>query len=416
MKRLFLLFITLFLVTGYAFNLNAQASSSTTTYDKPTSGYDGGFFVQSKDGDFKMSIGARVDTMFYWISDNIPDDATTYLNEAADTLTFRLRRAQVWFSPKWKTLSAFVLLGGTAGTNGTFWFANGKWAALPELTVEWGAEDPGYDLLSITSSKRLTMADYPIVLTQKDGEQPVWGALDQGATIARPSFGLPTQLGIFLWGNLLNKKFQWAASVGNGSESLDSLNTNREFQYALRLSYIVLGEDPYGDLTDLAYSEIPSFAVGLGGAFEHDDATRTDAASPSGRIKTYDWALDGTADLVFKYRGFAANAIGYYRRIKVGPGATVEAGEKYLEDVGYLGTLAYFIIPKKFEVQAFASQIIREGPDNDVYEFGGGFNYYFKGHNAEFQIDYSRVIDYDDIAGDSNRARNRIRAKMQMYF
>jgi hypothetical protein len=427
MKKIFGTLVVFAVVFGLATTAGAQASSSYDTsviapQQKPVAGYDGMFFVQSGDGDYKLQLGFRVDTMFFWGRNNLIDNATTPLvDESKDELSFRLRRAQVYFIPSWKKFSAFVLIGHGVGFGGagTYWVATGTYDVNKYFSVSWGMDDPAYDLLSITSSKRLTMVDYPIVMTQKDGEQTVWQGIvtsptdttPAGQTISRPSFGLPTQQGIFLSGNAVDGRFSIKAGVGNGSEGTATTNWNRRFLYALRTSFVVIGDNPYGDLTDLSYSQTPSFAIGLGGAFEHDPAKNVTTG-----VNAYNWSLDGTADMVFKWRGFAANLVGYYRMLKTGPGATVEAGEKHLTDIGYLATLSMFAIPKRLEFQGWGAQIIREGPDNNVYEFGGGVNYYIKGHNAKLMLDYSRAIDYDDFIGTNNRADNRVRLKMQLYF
>lgn len=421
MKRFVLLLVISMIAIGFA-NTSYSQDIASSSYEsvviapesKPTSGYDGGFFIGSEDGDFKLKLGARIEPMFYWQSQSIDDPLTVTENESRDDLTFRLRRAQIWLIPQWKDFSGFVLVGSAvpSGGNPAYWIANVTYEPGSFFSFKFGVDDPEYDLTSITSSKKLTMVDNTIVVTQTDGEQPVWGNdFADATTVARPSFGLPTQIAAFVASNWLDDRFRIAASVGNGSEGTDSLNTNRQFQYSLRMSYVILGANPYGDFTDLAYNETPALAFGVGGAFEHDDRKNTTTG-----LKMYNWSIDGTADIVFKWRGFACNIAGYYRNIKTGPGATIEAGEKYLTDVGYLATLSMFAIPKKLEFQAWGSQIIREGPDNNVYEFGGGANYYIKGHNVKFQIDGSRLIDYDDIVGTNNRPTNRVRAKATFFF
>ncbi len=426
MKRLIGVAVAIAIALGGAGFASAQGTSSynqpveSATYTppapKPTAGYDGGFFVKSGDGDWKLKIGTRVDTMFYYESENVPNDASTAENESLDTLTFRLRRAQLLAFAYWKKLRAFILVG-TGVPGNTYWVGNIKYSITDDLYVVSGVDDPQYGMMSVMSSKKMTMVDFPITTTQKDGEAPVWTQLPNAITIVRPSLGLPTQIGLFLGGSHVGGRFNWGMSVGNGTESTDSLNLNRQFTYAIRLSGVPVGSDPYGDMTDYAYSETPSLGFGIGGNFEHDDAFRNagTAAAPIW-LKMYNWAMGGTVDAAFRYRGFSINLSSYYRAIKVGPGATVEAGEKYLSDVAYLATIAMFAIPKKLEFQGFGSQIFREGPDNNVYEFGGGINYYINGHQAKIQLDYSRVIDYDDITGTNNRARNRVRAKMQLYF
>lgn len=403
-------------VSSYDEPLMAPAVETT-----PTAGYDGGFFIQSKDGDYKVKLGARVDTMFYWQSSKLPDNtATLALDESADNLTFHLRRAQFWINPSYKWFSIFVLIGhGTSkpsdsgGSQGTYWVASGRYDPNEYFGVQFGYEDPQYDLMNTMSSRRMTMVDNPITVTQQDGEAPVW-TFTGATTITRPSFGLPTQLGLFLYGNLFNDRLNLSASIGNGNEGSDMRAINKRLTYAARASYVIIGDSPYGDMTDYKYSETPALAIGVGSAFESDPGYGVNAGNQT--VKFYNWRINGTADIAFRWRGFSLNLAGYGARLKVGPGAVWEAAEKYLDDFGYLATAAMFVIPKKLELQGWGSQIIREGPDNNVYEFGGGVNVYFAGHNAKLQLDYSRVMDYDSLIGANHDTINRIRAKMQLYF
>jgi|GEM_PF-3521247 len=390
--------------------------------ETPTAGYDGGFFIRSKDGDYQLKLGARIDGMFYWENSKTPDDPSTKtVDEAADTYTFHLRRASISLNPSYKWFSLLIAIthstssrsGKPSPHKATWGPAYASFSPNEHFSLSIGYNDPAYDIFNEFSSKRTSMVDWPIVLTQQDGEVPLF-PFTEATTITRPSFGLPTQLGIFLQGSLLGGKLNLYGSVGNGSEETSIRNTNKKFTYAGRVTYTIMGESPYnGDMTDLRYSETPSLAVGLGGAFESDPNYNDNGQ------ERYKWRVSGTADLGFRYRGFSLNVAGYASKLRVGPAAIWEAGEKYLDDVGYFASAGMFVIPKRLELQAFGSQIFREGPDNDCYEFGGGINIYLKGHNAKVQLDYSRVLDYDDItdAGiEGHNTTNRIRVKTQVYF
>ena len=85
MKKIFGTLMVFAVVCGFAATAGAQAASSS--YDtsviapqqKPAAGYDGIFFVQSGDGDYKLELGFRVDTMFFWGRNNLIDNAATPL-------------------------------------------------------------------------------------------------------------------------------------------------------------------------------------------------------------------------------------------------------------------------------------------------------------------------------------------------
>lgn len=427
MKKI-IVFLAVFLIFFvFSKTLRSQdiSSSSYSSYEeaviapekKPIAGYDGGFFIQSEDGKYRLVLGSRLDTMFYWQSSYAPDDPLTpTIEESRDQRTFHIRRAELSaktiFNEKLSfSFSVTAAMSEAAGDLTATYFPYGKYVFNDYVNIVFGMFDPEYDAQNMFSSKMYTMVDYPIIMTQKDGERPVWSSINESTTVARPSMGLPTQLGLSLSGDFFDKKLHWAFGFGNGSEGTGQFNRNNRFLYALRLSYIITGSDPYGAMNDYDYSAVPSLAIGLGGAFEHDKAIST----VTGAVM-YHWSLDGTSDLLFRYRGFSLNMGGYYRQIKVGPGAVWEAGEKYLTDIGYIASASMFAIPKRLEFQGWACQLIREGPDNNAYEFGGGINYYFAGPNIKLGADYSRVVDYDAIIGANHGKTNRIRAKLQLFF
>lgn len=426
MKRTIVLLLML-LVTGFSGALYAQDASSS--YDtaaadkKPTAGYDGGFFIQSDDGKYNFKMNSRLDTMAFWEGNNKPDNAaTTNIYEDQDIKSLRLRRAYIGFGTTFNedlTFSFSITASQSdSGFNATYW-ADGGYTFFKSdggsAEVDFGMIDLDYDMQSAFSSKRYMMVDFPIVMTQVDGEQAVWSQFGtQATTIARPSMGLPSQVGLKIVGSSFDNRFKWALGFGNGAEETAQFNRNWRFIYAARLAYVILGDSPYSSMNDYSYSETPVLAIGAAGAFESDPAY--DPAVYPVKSEIYKWSADATGDLAFRWKGFAVNLGGYYRALKVGPAAVFEAGEKYLSDVAYMASASMFAVPKKFEVFGWAAQIFREGPDNNVYEFGGGANYYFAGVNVKLGADYSRVVDYDDFAGANHGSRNRIRAKLQLVF
>lgn len=421
MKKYYVFALTFLATTTLAFTAISQPVASSynsepTPPAKPTSGYDNGFFIQSPDGDFKLGIQSRIDTMFYYDHDNV-DDPTTTVNENYPATTFAIRRAKIALTPKLKNFSASVNIEYRTGTD-TTWGAYGAYKFDNGLAIKFGMDPVQYDLISGFSSTKFVMNEAMIITTQVDTERAVWidPATDTGwTTITRPSMGLPAQIGLFFSGSHINNKLNWEIAVGNGIEGTKTLNQNHKFQYSTRVSYVILGKGLDKDMTDYAYSETPVLAVGAGGAFESDPALAPATSPRAGQIM-YNWSIDGTADVAFRWRGFSANIGGYYRQLKVGPAAIVEAGEKYLTDFGYAATLGMFIVPKRLELEAFGVQLFREGPDNNSYQYGGGLNYYFYGHNAKIQIDYNRFVDFDDIQGTNNRKHDRAEAKIQLLF
>lgn len=93
-----------------------------------------------------------------------------------------------------------------------------------------------------------------------------------------------------------------------------------------------------------------------------------------------------------------------------------ELREATLTDFGYYGMAGYYVIPKKLELALMASQIFREGPDNNGNQFAGGVNYYIHGQSLKLQLCYVWTEDYDDILGTKNNKIQKAVLQMQTQF
>lgn len=373
-------------------------------------GWDNGFYIKSDDGHFKMNVGGRLQMQEVVqkrsATENTPGNvARTAPNNFSDT--FKIRRARVQTTGTlFEKLDWFTVINtGTAAAGATTftttWQAGFTYNFADYFRVSSGMVQLPMDRLGEGSSSWLLGIEPPLVATQEDGLKD--------RTIARASFGLPFDLGIRFDGDV-GPHFSYAIGIGNGSGDR-SLNTNNELSYGFRGMINILGKADYPE-PDFAWSEKPNLSIGFGTGFEDEDAADANVASI-----TRKWSWSASGDVAFRYRGFSLNSEIYHRILKL-DGISVEDTnrDRKLRDVGYYANAGYFMVPKKLELMLTASQIFREGPDNNANEFGGGLNWYIKQNKVKMQLDYTNVLDYDEVPGLNNATYHRVRLMFSMFI
>jgi hypothetical protein len=350
-------------------------------------GYDGGFFITDDEDNFKLKFNARVQSKLF------------YQHETGqqDQISWTIRRAQLGIKSFFHDR---VVMGFTikhAQTNvGTQNFANaqvgGAFASveiIPQFAVTIGMVGLPLDLMSETSSAWYLLPEAPITNTQDDGITNL--------TPLRPSFGVPDGLGINFSGGYW--KWYYSLSVVNGAESNYNINPDRKMSFGFRTGFNILDPVP-GSMTDFECSEAPKLTLNLGTMYQ---GKRTDP-NTNADIK-YLWT--STLGVGFRWGGFSLTTEGYYRKTKMTSIGTAIWARPNLTDIGYYVAAGYYVLPKKFEVAAQAGQIIRQGPDNDSWQFGGGVNWYVFNNNLKLQLAYTLTTDFDDVTGTrSNKIHN----------
>jgi len=351
------------------------------------SGYDGGFFISSDDDNFMLKLTGRVQMKFFF------EDQSGQQSQ----LSFSVRRAQInFFSSFYDIVSTGFTIKHALTNVGTQNFANanigGAFASIeiiPQFVVTVGMVGLPLDMMSETSSAWYLLPEAPITNTQDDGITNL--------TPLRPSFGVPDGLGVNFSGGYW--KWYYSLSVVNGAESNYVINPDRKMSFGFRTGINILDPVP-GKMTDFDCSETPKLTVNLGTMYQ---GKRTDP-NTNAAIK-YLWT--STLGVGLRWGGFAFTTEGYYRRTKITNVGTAVWARPNLTDIGYYAAAGYYILPKKLEVAAQAGQIIRQGPDNDSWQFGGGFNYYIFENNLKLQLAYTLTTDFDDVTGTrSNKIHN----------
>ncbi len=285
----------------------------------------------------------------------------------------------------------------------TGWFAWATYNFSPAFQLTGGMIQIPLDRQGENSSVWLLGVEQPLTATVEDDRK--------GRTIARNALGMPFDLGLRIDGQVGRFSYALAGANGNG---FNNLNANNELSYGSLFKIDILGKGVgYGPETDFAQTETPALSFNFGTGFEDEDAPDANVAAVTRR-----WSWISSAGAAFRYMGFALNSELYYRVIKF-TGVSVEDtnNDRKLKETGYYGNLGYFFIPKKLEGMVTAAQIFREGADNNGNEFGGGLNWYIYGDGkVKTQLDYTNVLDYDEIPGLNNAVFHRIRLMFSMFI
>lgn len=374
-------------------------------------GWDKGFYIKSEDGDFKLKIGGRlqVQEIVQIKQENQPrgTGAVSAIDKFEDSFIIRRARIQTT-GTLYKKFDWFIIANtGTASKSATnfdtLWLAGFTYNINDNFNVSGGMVQLPMDRMQENSSAGFFGIEPPLTATQEDGLKDL--------TIARNTMGMPFDLGLRVDGNITNY-FSFALGLANGS-GFKKRNFNNELSYGARGVFHVFGRAaPYFE-PDLSWSDAPNLSIGFGTGFEDENAAD---GNVSGVTRLWSWSASG--DVALRWAGFSLNTELYYRTLKIN-GSTAEDTNNNgkLVDVAYYANAGYFILPKKLEFAVMASQLFREGPDNNSNEFGGGLNWYlFSTNTIKFQFDYTNVLDYDDVPGLDNATYHRFRAMFTMLI
>lgn len=374
-------------------------------------GWDNGFYLKSDDGHFKMNLGGRIQFLELVQKRSARQNvapgraATTAQNNFSDT--FRIRRARIQTTGTlfekldWFTIANISTKATNAANVDTDWFAGFTYNFVDYFRLSGGMVQLPMDRAQENASNWLLGIEQPLTATQEDGIKDL--------TIARQSFGLPFDLGLRVDGDV-GQRFSYALALANGN-GIQTANFNNELSFGFRGQVNIMGKVDYME-PDFAWSENPNFSLGFGTGFEDDD---TADANIAGITRRWSWSASG--DAAFRYKGFSLNTELYHRLLKLSAVSVEDTNrDRKLRDVGYYANAGYFVVPKKLEFMLTAAQVFREGLDNNANEFGGGLNWYIHGNRVKTQLDYTNVLDYDDVAGLNNATYHRFRLMFSMFI
>lgn len=373
-----------------------------------TAGYEGGFFIKNDEDSFKLKLNGRVQTNLMWIKDpsrtdpNVQRQGTGGVfdpNVKSTYMTFQMRRAQlgvraffhdavdVGFTIKHATNN----VAGNQFATANFTGATAGIEIVPEFVITTGMVGLPLDMMNEFSSAWYLLPEPPISYTQDDGGV----VLPIGSTVYRSSFGAPEGLGLNFSGSYW--KWFYSLSVINATESNYALNGNKHFSFGFRTGFNIL--DPVGgSMTDFECSETPKLTLSLGTMYQ---AARwitipTDPANTPSAPFYIKYLWTSSMGVAVRWAGFSFTGEGYYRRQRnPNPIGGLLFYRSTLSDIGYYAAAGYYAIPKKLEIALQASQLFRQGPDNNSYSFGGGINGYVFDNNLKLQLAYTLLADFD---------------------
>lgn len=358
--------------------------------DKPVAGYDGGFFIQDKTGDYKLVWNGRLQVQ----------GAVAAVEDVEDANSMSVRRSFFVFSGNLinEKLTYVIVDYPLAPVN----FVTGEfsYAFLPEFNVTLGLDtiDINY-MLAVSSGKLDFMAQ----------------------SIESQKFNLDDSIGIWLSGSLW--KFGYWAGVFNGIGTVLDLNANQELAYGGNISFTPLA--PYsGSEGDPDHTDKVALFFRVGGGFGHyEDGTQAKV-------------IMGTAFAGFKFQGVTLAAQGSYRYTD--PNQFI----REQTDLGYTVQASYYIIPKKLSFGLRHSALLDDisdvgvnlnmqggrlsalkgiftgsdvdGDSDNEYEYSAAINYDFKGFAARIQAQYALVID--GIPGPDDRLSHIAMLQTQVGF
>jgi hypothetical protein len=332
-------------------------------------GYDGGFFLKSRDGKYSWALNGRIQPRF---AANIAEDIE-------DKYSFTVRRVLLVMSgtvvdPKLTYEIVMmpavtpILVGAALG-----------YAFMPEFNMSVGYQTIPTAHTALESSGKFQLVD---------------------SSLPTLKFNVGDSVGLLFSGTI--GKFYYASGIFNGAATDLARNQNNEMAYGLQLVYNVVGA--YGSHeSDLKDSQEPNWVIDLSGNYHHEESG------------TQAKVIHGAVFTGLKWHGL---------------GLLLEGNIRYTDpdeftreqvDLGYTMQAGYFVIPTKLEIAARHSALLDDvndiginqnmtagniggldgphigvdvgGDSDNEYEFSGAISYYFVGNSIKLQAQYSYILD-----------------------
>ncbi len=215
-------------------------------------------------------------------------------------------------------------------------------------------------------------------------------------------FSFVRDIGLDIHGKILkDKKLTYHVFTFNG-DGANTINSNQGLMGGVRLEYSILG-NYLPEESDIEGSEEPQLGVGLAYVFA-DSQNGTGNLTENGTLPAGGTqASNGTVDVGWKYRRFSLFGAANLTRTHEGANLT---------NWGYTGQFGYMIVPKHFEAAIKGTGSIFSNAVANVYEYGAGLNYFWRGHTIKLQSDYTLLLNNRGI----NLNDHRLRTQLQVLF
>lgn len=365
----------------------ASAEETAIAADKPTAGYDGGFFIRTNDENFEIKAGVRIQERFTFLSEQTEDDDGDKNRD--EKYNFSIPRAR-------------LKLGGNAfGKNLTYMFQAdfGKGmtmlrdayvdaALVPKVfQIRAGQFKRPFSRQQITSSGNLELV-YRAITDEYFGAGRDIGIAFHNNYDKSPAFeyavGLFNGTGDKPW--FKSKTTVTAPPDGSPDGTQPTADVDKKsvfvnvpdkFNPALvaRIGY------NYGDLKGYSEADLEGggvrFGIGAGGQLDFDADEGNDSSTRA------------NADYIVKLRGFSSTG-GIY----VSTASTKNFSDQEYAAIGG-HVQAGYVIANLVQPAARYAIVNPDGNDNNRQEILGGLSFYFFKHNLKWQTDGGAVLFED---------------------
>jgi hypothetical protein len=318
----------------------------------------------------------------------IRDVAT--IQDTAVSNEFSLRTARLFIhgkvlSPK---LCYFVQLAlgqndFEAGITSPVFDAFVEWTGWRDLNIKAGQFFVPFDRARTIREVALQLVDRQQVITEL--------GMDRDLGIALSSQDL------FGWGGRLSYTLGFFGGQGKNRVLPEK---NPGFLYTARVAFRPMGAFDDDVEADIERSVNPHLSVGLAFAYNQNTLRAKGVIGPIYTLKGFD-QLHLAADVVFKWRGFSLLAEVIMRQAnepfhdgETASGAPLRewsrSGWGYLVQAGYMVTPNLEVAARWDQVRFISGDpALSQLAQTQGREFGAGLNWYFNGHLAKVQADYT---------------------------
>ncbi len=271
--------------------------------------------------------------------------------------------------------------------------AYGEFAPMREINVRAGQFKVPFDQETLTGTSELTFTSRSLMNRSYsrwgEGVAPTnavtWGW--DFETVRGAGFGYDR--GMMIHGAFTENIFKYNVGVFNGSGP-NVGNDNRDLLVALRVETQFLGEMTPG-MSDIDSTKKPLMSIGA--AFAYDLPLHKDLIQPEFVYNSQD--VNFTADIQFKWYGVSLFTNMFFRNSDHGAVLLDEnEQERPIKTFGYTGQLAYFNLASGLE-PAFRYSMMdadsgRQG--DHMHEISAALNYYIVGNNLKIQAEWSGLF------------------------
>ncbi|HEY4328252.1 MAG TPA: porin [Phycisphaerae bacterium] len=418
-------------IKGIVRDVLADAKSHESSPNGYGVGYNNGFFIQSDDKNFKLSIGGVLQVRY--------EMALHHANNAAfiskplpqgdneNSSGFDIRRARLNFT-------------GTAFSPNLFYRFEGDF--FGNATGGFTVTD-AYVGYAFSDKIKVRAGAFKTPFTKSEQEY------DANLELERPEVNFPfdaqRSLGVSLFGDIIKDKFSYELNANDGSKSntfrfvdsssnvttissttTPSYNLDNRLAFYGRLQYAGAGtikEFYDGGEADLRSDTRPFiWMLGFAGGYESQNSGA--AAFPQNSLSVVGlgttnaqgfakaYALNGdifraTLDWSAKWQGLSVNTAAYFQQVNANPfagsagaGLPFNTQKTSFFEHGYYAQVGYMLIPRRLEVLGRAGFLLDEGAPTVGQFYTLGVNYYLNGNNAKVLLDinYSPQAAYTDAS------------------